>query len=79
MRLTGKTWATGIHGITGRPVEEGWLESGTLVRNLRMTGAVRWPEGEPWLQFDASTDGGKTWLTQQAVAPIDVSADEEDK
>lgn len=64
-RLTEKVWATGIHGVTGAPTEEGYLERGTLVRNVRATGAVDPFDGTPRYRFDASTDGGKTWYTQE--------------
>lgn len=64
-RLTTRVWATGIHGVTGRQTEEGYLEAGALVRNVRATGAVHPLDGMPWYRFDASTDGGKTWYTQE--------------
>jgi hypothetical protein len=65
LTLKTKTYATGIHGVSGRAVEDGWLEAGTLVRNVRATGAVHPLDGMPWYQFDASTDGGKTWFVQE--------------
>ena len=63
--LTGRVFATVIHGITGRQIEEGWLEPGTLVRNIHQTGEVAWIGGELLYRFDASTDGGQTWLTHE--------------
>lgn len=65
MRLHSKVWATGIHGVTGQQTEEGWLDAGTLVRNVQETGAVHPLDGMPWYRFDASTDGGRLWFTQE--------------
>lgn len=64
-KLTAKVWATGIHGVTGQQTEEGYLDAGTLVRNVKPTGAVHPLDGMPWYRLDASTDGGKTWYTQE--------------
>lgn len=77
-RLTKRVWATGIHGVTGQPVEEGWLESGALVRNVKPTGAVHPLDAMPWYRFDASTDGGSTWFTQEVCGepPVDDAIEE---
>jgi len=64
-RLKSRVYATGIHGVTGRPTEEGWLDAGTLVRGLQETGAVHPLDGEPWYRFEASTDGGVSWFVQE--------------
>jgi hypothetical protein len=64
-KLAAKTYATMIHGITKQEIEEGWLEAGTLIRNVRPTGAVHPLDGMPWYQLEASEDGGKTWFTQE--------------
>lgn len=65
MRLAKSLWTTGIHGVTGQRTENGWLEAGALVRNISATGAVHPLDGMPWYRFDASTDGGETWFTQE--------------
>lgn len=64
-KLATRVWATGIHGVTGQQTEEGYLEAGTLVRNVKPTGAVHPLDGMLWYRFDASTDGGETWYTQE--------------
>lgn len=64
-RLAKSIWVTGIHGVTGQRTEEGLLEAGALVRNIAATGAVHPLDGMPWYRFDASTDGGNTWFTQE--------------
>lgn len=60
--LTEDTYATGIHGVTGQAIDEGWLPTGTLIRNLREAGEGF---GGPIYRFDASTDGGDHWYTQE--------------
>jgi len=65
LTLKTRTYATGIHGISGQATETGWLKAGTLVRNVQETGAVHPLDGTPWYRFDASTDGGETWFTQE--------------
>jgi hypothetical protein len=63
--LAERVFATGIHGVTGKPTDEGWLEPGTLVRNVHQTGEVGWIDGLWLYRFDASTDGGQTWFTHE--------------
>jgi hypothetical protein len=65
LTLKTRTYAVGIHGISGRATEEGWLDAGTPIRNVRETGAVHPLDGMPWYRLDASTDGGRTWFTQE--------------
>ena len=77
MKLRHKTWATGIHGITGRPIDEGYLEPGTLVRNVEPTGALHPLDGRPWFRFDASTDGGQTWFAQETCGTVVCTQEEE--
>jgi hypothetical protein len=53
---------TSIHGITGQGYETGTIRAGALVRNIRdhkdFDGAT--------YRFEASTDGGEHWYTQQS-------------
>ena len=66
--LTERVYAIGIHGITGRMTDEGWLEAGAIVRNIRETEPFAFGcEGKPVYRFDASTDGGETWFTQETA------------
>lgn len=65
LRLRAKVYATGIHGVTGQATEEGWLDAGTLVTNVRPTGAVHPLDGMPWYRLEASTDGGRSWFAQE--------------
>ena len=64
-RLRAKVYATGIHSVTGQATEEGWLDAGTLVRAVQETGAVHPLDGMPWYRLEASTDGGRSWFTQE--------------
>lgn len=62
LTLARDTYAIGIHGVTGQQTDEGTLEAGTPVRNVRKV------EGDAEVdcyRFEASTDGGKTWYTQE--------------
>ena len=57
--------SVGIHGVTGQQVEEGDLQPGTLIKNVR----VHEDGYESTIyRFDASTDGGKLWYTQQSYS-----------
>jgi len=72
MQTTLKTdlYATGIHGVTGQQVDEGTLEVGTLIRNVREH--VVCCEDTPIYRFEASTDGGLRWYTQESYSKPDV-------
>ena len=72
MKLKHRTWATGIHEITGKPTEEGYLEAGTLVRDVEPTGAFHPLDGAAWFRFAASTDGGQTWFKQEVCGKVEV-------
>jgi hypothetical protein len=67
-RLVTDTRAIGIHGITGRPYEEGTLAAGTLVRHVH---EVNTPDG-PMTRFEASTDAGDSWYVQWAYGRLQI-------
>ena len=61
-QLAKRFFSTTIHGITGQEVNEGWLEAGTLIRNLKTweVGGDELGEIVTKCRFESSTDGG-TW------------------
>lgn len=67
--------AVGVHGVTGRDVDEGTLVAGTRVREV-VTREEQDPSGDGTRQvttFQASTDGGKTWYDQRTMEdPVDL-------
>ncbi len=64
-RLTRDVWAVGIHGVTGKDHETGWLAGGTLVRAIKDYAG----SDGPVQRFEASTDLGKSWYAQRAYEP----------
>lgn len=58
---------TFIHGITGQEVSTGTLEAGALVKNIREHGVSDW-SGETIYRFEASTNGGRSWYTQESYS-----------
>lgn len=58
--LTRELYATGIHGQTGQPVDEGYLDAGTQIRHVERD-ENGFDNGEPAWFFEASTDGGENW------------------
>jgi hypothetical protein len=64
LTLAEDTYAIGIHGVTGQQIDEGDLCIGTPVRNVRVErdGPT---DAETVYRFEASTDGGRTWYTQE--------------
>lgn len=63
-KLIRDTLATGVHGITGRDIDEGTLVAGTLIRDcLTHTPNV---DGGVETTFQASTDGGVSWYKQRS-------------
>lgn len=69
--LARDTYSTGLHGVTGRPTEEGTLAAGTLVRDVRTF--VDQHDLATATEFSASTDGGKTWYRQRAEGRIEMA------
>ena len=64
LTLAKDTYATGIHGVTGQEIDEGELEAGTPVRAIRVH--TEGPtEAETCYRFEASTNEGRTWYTQE--------------
>jgi len=63
-RLAADLWAVGIHGVTGRPVDEGTLTAGTRVR--RVTG----PDEAGVTRFEASTDG-RLWYRHETHGRVE--------
>jgi len=60
LALAKDTYATGVHGITGQELEEGWLAAGTLVRRVSVSDTL---DG-PVTRYEASTDNGGAWYKQ---------------
>lgn len=64
--LTQELFSTTLHAITGDEIEDGYLQPGTLVRDL-----VAIDEGDEETErfwFRASTDGGKTWTWEESFS-----------
>lgn len=69
--LARDVWCEGIHGVTGQVTEEGTLAAGALVREMESE------ETEDGLstEFEASTDGGRTWFRQRTLGRVDTDDD----
>ena len=70
-QLAKRFFSTTIHGITGQEVNEGWLEAGTLIRNLK-TWEVGGDEIVTKCRFESSTDGGATWYKETSLGVPEV-------
>ena len=70
MRLKYDTFATTVHGLTGRAVEEGILAAGTLIRNLDVEEVDLLGQVTTLSHFEASTDGGQTWYRHRTYANV---------
>jgi hypothetical protein len=68
-QLAKRFFSTTIHGITGQEVNEGWLEAGTLIRNLKTWEVGGYELGEivTKCSFESSTDGGATWYKETSL------------
>lgn len=64
-KLNREICTASIHGITGQAYEYGRLAVGTLVRNIREEGLAL--DGGSKFRFEASTDDGETWYTQESI------------
>ncbi len=60
--LVRNLFSTTIHGITGQEIEEGYLQAGTLIRNVT---CEEWGDHKVW-QFQASFDEGERWSKQKS-------------
>jgi len=72
-QLAKRFFSTTIHGITGQEVNEGWLEAGTLIRNLKTWEVGGYELGEivTKCSFESSTDGG-TWYKETSLGVPEV-------
>ena len=73
-QLAKRFFSTTIHGITGQEVNEGWLEAGTLIRNLKTWEVGGYELGEivTKCSFESSTDGGATWHKETSLGVPEV-------
>ena len=68
-QLAKRFFSTTIHGITGQEVNEGWLEAGTLIRNLKTWEVGGYELGEivTRCRFESSPDKGATWYKETSL------------